>query len=190
VNAPLATPALVWRPGVPGCRRRTHPIAGVVWHWTASDNGARSVMRTLKRRGLSIHYVIDYDGTITCMADPATTACMHAGARANRRFIGVEVVNRALVPASKRRPRPVTKGTAHGQTKDRTDFTPAQYEAILRLADELSARFNIPRSTAQGSTVLPHFERFQGHMEHIHISPRKIDCGGLVMSALRAHGYA
>jgi hypothetical protein len=27
-------------------------------------------------------------------------------------------------------------------------------------------------------------------MEHIHISPRKIDCGGLVMSALRAHGYA
>lgn len=188
MNAPVTPPEYVWRPGVTGCRKRVVPIAGVVWHWTASDNGARSVMRTLKRRGLSIHYVIDYDGTVTKMADPATTACMHAGTRANRRFIGVELVNRAVVPPSSRRPRRVVQATSHGQTTERTDFTPEQYAAIITLADEISDAYGIPRVCAPGSTVIA-YDTFAGHLEHIHITRKKIDCGGLVMGALRAIGY-
>jgi N-acetyl-anhydromuramyl-L-alanine amidase AmpD len=179
----------VWSPGVPGCRKRRQPIAGVVWHWTASDNGARAVQRTLKRRGLSIHYVIDYAGVVTQCADPATTVCLHAGSKANERFIGVEIANRALLPASPRRPRTTVSAMAHGQRRDRTDFTPAQYAAILRLAAELSASYAIPRQCAVGDTTID-IRNFRGHAEHIHVSHRKIDCGTLVMAHLRANGFA
>lgn len=182
-----------WYPGVPGCRSRRQPVAGVVWHHTAGENHAASVVRTLKSRnppgGLSIHYVIDYDGTITQCADPATTVCYHAGSRANERFIGVEIVNRALPPATAKHPRPIVKGHAHGRTFDVLDFTPAQYASVLTLADALSNIFNIPRVTAPGDTVID-VRKFSGHVEHCHVSKRKFDSSTLVMQYLRAHGYA
>ena len=66
---------LVWMPGDEGCRSRKVPVAGVLWHWTAGSGDAPAVIRTLKERGLSIHYVIDYHGVVTKCADPATTVC-------------------------------------------------------------------------------------------------------------------
>ena len=63
---------LVWMPGDEGCRSRKVPVAGVLHHWTAGSGDAPAVIRTLKARGLSIHYVIDYHGVVTKCADPAT----------------------------------------------------------------------------------------------------------------------
>lgn len=178
----------VWRPGVPGCRKRTEPVAGVVWHWTAGSGAPEAVVRTLRQRGLSIHYVIGADGLVLQCADPATTVCYHAGSKANERFIGIEIVNRALPPATSKHPRPIVKGRAHGRTFDVLDFTPAQYASILALADALSNIFGISRVTAPGDTVID-VRAFSGHVEHCHVSRRKIDAGTLVTYRLRAHGY-
>jgi N-acetyl-anhydromuramyl-L-alanine amidase AmpD len=181
---------LVWTPGTSGCHLRTEPVSGVIWHWTAGEGSPDGVVRILQQRGLSVHYVIGYDGTLKRCADPETTVCYHAGKTANARFVGVEIANKALGPASAKRPRDLVPATAHGRKFVSLDFTDAQYATIRALADELSERFDIPRSTAQGDTVLPFLGRFRGHAEHIHVTRKKIDCGGLVMSALRSHGYA
>lgn len=183
---------LVWMPGDDGCRPRKVPVAGVLWHWTAGEGDGPAVVRVLKARGLSIHYVIDYHGVVTRCADPATTVCYHGGSRANERFVGVEISNKALGRPKAGRPREQAAARAHGRTFTAADFTDAQYASILSLADELSERFNIPRVCATGHTVMKPAElaKFSAHAEHIHISPRKIDCGGLVMAKLRANGYA
>jgi N-acetyl-anhydromuramyl-L-alanine amidase AmpD len=192
VNAVLDPHEYAWAPGAAGCRlrREDEPVRGALWHWTAGEGDPEAVVRVLRQRGLSVHYVIGYDGRILRCADPKTTVCYHGGSIANPRFVGIEIASKGLAPASPKRPRAPVTAEAHGRKLAAVDFTSAQYEAILRLADELSDRFAIPRSTAQGSTVLPHVGRFEGHLEHIHVSKRKIDCGGLVMRALREHGYA
>ena len=178
----------VWRPGVPGCRARTEPVDGAVWHWTAGLGDPEAVVRTLKARGLSIHYVIGKDGRRLQCADPATTVCYHAGSRANPRKVGIEICNPGLGSPTKTG-RARVKGRAHGRVLDVLDFTPEQYAAIVLLADELSDRFDIPRITAPGDTVI-NVREFSGHLEHIMVSRRKIDCSTLVTTALRAHGYA
>lgn len=188
MNAP-AGPDYVWAPGGADCRLRKEPVAGVVWHWTAGQGAPDAVVRTLQHRGLSIHYVIGYDGALKRCADPATTVCYHAGSRANGRLVGIEIVNPAVaVNVSSKFPRDTVAARAHGRPFVALDFTPAQYATIVALADELSERFGIPRVTAPGYDVID-VRKFAGHCEHIHVSKRKIDCGGLVMRWLRSHGY-
>lgn len=183
------TDDLVWLPGAAGCRARTEPIAGVVWHHTGGEGDPDAVVRVLKQRGLSVHFVIGYDGTIKRCADPATTVCFHAGSKANGRFIGVEVSNKALGPATAKHPRQTVTASAHGRRFQMLDFSERQYASITSLADELSARFNIPRVTSHTDTIVD-IAKFLGHVEHVGISRKKIDAGNLVMQRLRAHGYA
>jgi N-acetyl-anhydromuramyl-L-alanine amidase AmpD len=179
----------VWAPGSRDCGIRTKPVAGMVWHWTGGGDDPERVVHTLKERGLSIHFVIGYDGKILRCADPATTVCFHAGKTANARFIGVEICNRGIGSQSAKNPRAHVPASAHGRKFTALDFSPAQYESILLLADEMSARFAIPKVTAASNTVID-VAAFSGHMEHINVSKKKIDCGGLVMAKLRVHGYA
>lgn len=188
MNAPLAPHELAWSPGAAGCRLRRSPVAGVVWHWTAGEGAPDAVVRVLQQRGLSIHYVIGYDGVVKQCADPATTVCFHAGSKANERFIGVEIANKAVGPSLPKRPRELVQAHAHGRKFGALDFTDGQYASVIALANDLSERFKIPRVTAPGTDVID-VRAFNGHVEHIHVSKRKIDCGGLVMQALRSHGY-
>lgn len=174
---------------MPGCRLRRSPVAGVVWHHTAGEGPPEAVVRVLQQRGLSVHFIIGYDGKLLRCADPATTVCYHAGSKANERFIGVEIANKALPPALPSRPRRIVPASAHGRAMRFLDFTDEQYATIVALADELSDRYAIPRVTAHGDTVLPDIRTFSGHVEHISVSRRKIDAGTLVMQRLRAHGY-
>lgn len=178
----------VWTPGGADCALRLKPIAGVLWHWTAGEGDPDAVVRVLKQRGLSVHYVIGYNGETRRCADPATTVCYHGGKTANARFIGVEIANKAIGPATPKHPRSATQAHAHGRAFGALDFTEAQYVSIVRLADELSDRFAIPRVTVPHEDLID-VGLFSGHMEHIHVSKKKIDCGGLVMRRLRAHGY-
>lgn len=172
---------------MPGCRLRRSPVAGVVWHWSAGPNGPDAVVRTLRQRGLSIHFVIGRDGAVLRCADPKTTVCYHAGSRANERFIGVEICNPGIGSPAKSQRSAVT-ASAHGKVFTALDFTDAQYAAVIQLADELSDGFGIPKVCAPGTDVID-VRNYSGHVEHIHVSRRKIDCGGLIMHRLRAHGY-
>lgn len=59
-----------------------------------SVTGSRkATLAVLKARGLSVHCIVDRDGSVSWHAD-TDEQCAHAGGRHNRRSIGVEVVNR------------------------------------------------------------------------------------------------
>jgi N-acetyl-anhydromuramyl-L-alanine amidase AmpD len=178
-----------WDPGVPGTRERSEPIRGVVWHWTAGIGAPKSVYRTLIGRSLSIHFVIGSDGSIVQMADPATTVCSHAGPRGNPAFIGVEIVSRGVEPCSPKLIQHPRLTTVRGRRVKALDFLPAQYVAIENLGSALSLTHGIPAVVPGHTNTLAPSElaKYRGHLEHIHVSSRKIDCGGFVMDHLARH---
>ena len=77
-------------------RRRLRTLDTIVIHESVTKS-ARSAIRVLKKRGLSVHYTIDRagphgeDGDIVEHCDPDKW-CAHAGSL-NRRSIAVEVIN-------------------------------------------------------------------------------------------------
>lgn len=178
-----------WGAGSHGAPKRTKPIRGVVWHWTAGEGRAESVAKVLQAKGLSIHFVIDADGRIVMMADPATTVCYHAGSRVNPEFVGVEIVNRGVAPSLPKRNRPERDTVVRGRKMTGLDFTPEQYASVAFLADALSVAHGIPRICATGTDTFTPAElaQFRGHLEHLHVSPRKVDSGGFIMDHLRRH---
>jgi len=120
-------------------------------------------------RGLSVHFMIDLDGTIYQTLD-VKEAAWHATI-ANGRSIGVEIANIGAYPANAKNPfddyylkgsdgkihlldpdtglpsslRPaggdLVSGDVQGQTLKQYDFTPEQYNALTRLAATLCTLF-------------------------------------------------
>jgi len=118
---------------------------GVI-HYTAAENSAPQVFRTLSYRGLSVHFVVDRDGIIHQFADPANTRCSHAGGRANTRSVGIEVVSYGHARGAVHTPdpqRPTYRGTVHGWTTTIADFYPCQYDALDALCRAISGRLPI-----------------------------------------------
>lgn len=77
---------------LPSWPRKGTTVDEIVLHESVTGSRTATV-NVLKARGLSVHVIIDRDGSVTWHADP-TEQCAHAGGRHNRRSIGVEVVNR------------------------------------------------------------------------------------------------
>jgi N-acetyl-anhydromuramyl-L-alanine amidase AmpD len=78
-------------------RERTPVIDRIVFHEPAMSS-LQPTLDTLSSKGLSVHYCIDRDGSITQHA-PESRACAHAGGnppgtKHNIRSIGIEVINR------------------------------------------------------------------------------------------------
>jgi N-acetyl-anhydromuramyl-L-alanine amidase AmpD len=198
--------ALEFTAGQGANRVRSTAINVCVWHWTGGEGDAAAVARTLVRRGLGIHFVIDRDGRIYQHCDPIMVACAHAGS-SNARSVGVEIVSygyaggwawdplRALrVPLVPRRgrDRETYDATTHSRTVKTAHFYPAQTLAAVGLATALSEALGIPREVASESGVLPPMllagdARFRGHLGHYHVSEKKRDPGPALMDALRMH---
>ena len=47
-----------WVPGQKGCRNRNRPVTQIVVHTTGGEGKHDRVINTLKKRGLSIHYIV------------------------------------------------------------------------------------------------------------------------------------
>ena len=78
-------------------RERIPVIDRIVFHEPAMSS-LQPTLDTLSSKGLSVHYCIDRDGSITQHA-PESRACAHAGGnppgtKHNTRSIGIEVINR------------------------------------------------------------------------------------------------
>lgn len=54
----------------------------------------KGCVRTLKQRGLSVHYTITRDGRTEQHVDPTKRRCAHAGGWHNARSVAVEIINR------------------------------------------------------------------------------------------------
>lgn len=158
-------------------------------HWDVCLS-SKSCHKVLQKRGLSIHFLIDNDGTIYQTMDIQHTA-FHAGNH-NSVSIGVEIAN-AYYPKYQDwyekngfGKRPIWEGTVHGKTlKPHLGFYDVQIEACQALWKAVSIACDIPlRCPLQDGKMMESVhpqsveKKWKGFVHHFHISKNKIDCGG------------
>jgi hypothetical protein len=156
---------------------------------------SRSCQRVLDKRGASVHFLIDNDGTIYQTLDMQHGA-WHAGSeRVNRASVGVEISNayytkyQSWYEKNGFGPRPlVGDAWVHGNKLDEhTDFYPIQIEALKALWQAIHKAADIPLEAPEdqfGNTSTKYeqdvkYGNFSGFISHYHVSKGKIDCAGL-----------
>jgi hypothetical protein len=165
-----------------------------VTHWDAALSSS-SCAKIMKKRGLSVHFCIDNDGTIFQTLD-TQHAAWQAGSRSwNHDSIGVEISN-AYYPKYQEwyvkqglGERPVMSGVkCHGsKMKDFLGFYDVQIDALAALYEAINRKLGIPLESPTDSmgrhveTISPAAAsgRFAGFVSHYHLTKRKIDCAGL-----------
>jgi len=170
-----------------------------VCHWDVCLS-SKTCHRVLEKRGISVHFAIDNDGTIYQFMDMNDIA-WHAGGRTwNNKSIGVEIAN-AYYPKYQGwykknglEERPLVEGaTVHGKTLDPfMDFYPVQYEALKALMKAVHEATGIPlqapldRSGNTNTTVSKKAAdgRFEGFVSHYHLKRGKIDCANLDLKTI------
>jgi len=170
-----------------------------VCHWDVCLS-SKTCHRVLEKRGISVHFAIDNDGTIYQFMDMNDIA-WHAGGKTwNDKSIGVEIAN-AYYP--KHQPWYVKQGlgerpmvenaVCHGsKMKPFMDFYPEQYAALKALMKAVHNATGIPleapldRSGNTNTTVSKKCAdgRFKGFISHYHLKKTKIDCANLDLKAI------
>jgi len=171
-------------------------------HWDVCLS-AESCARVLNKRGISVHFLIDNDGTIFQMLDTQHKA-WHAGIPryegGNSKGIGVEISNAYYLKyqdwyvKNGFGERPVQNhGYVHGKTlKPFLDFYPVQLEALKALWKAVHIGIGIPLEYPKNSKghvetgVHKECERgtFNGVCNHYNFIKTKIDCAGLDLPTL------
>jgi len=173
------------------------------WHWDVCLSAERCA-KVLNKRGISVHFCIDNDGTIYQLIDTQHGA-WHSGTRqGNRHGIGTEISNayytkyqdwyekHGFGPRSV-----VAKGEArvHGVgLKEHLDFYPVQIEAVKALTKAIHLALDIPLEcpmkedgTANlGVDAKTLSGEFAGFNNHYNYTRNKIDCAGIDMLKLLA----
>ena len=170
-----------------------------VCHWDVCLS-SKICHKVLQKRGISVHFAIDNDGTIFQFMDMNDVA-YHAGGKTwNNKSIGVEIAN-AYYPKYQNwysknglEERPLVRDAkVHGKTLDPfMDFYPIQYEALKALMKAVHKATGIPlkapldRSGNTNTTVSKKCAdgKFEGFISHYHLKKTKIDCANLDLKAL------
>jgi len=163
-------------------------------HWDVCLS-SRSCQRVLDKRGISVHFLIDNDGTIYQTLDLQHGA-WHAGSeRVNRASVGVEISNAYYTKYQDwydrngfgERPL-VDDAWVHGsKLGEHTDFYPIQIEALKALWKAIHKGTQMPYEAPKnqfGKTSTKYeqdvkYGSFSGFISHYHVSKSKIDCAGL-----------
>ena len=171
-------------------------------HWDVCLS-AESCAKILGKRGISIHFCLDNDGTIYQLLDTQHGA-WHAGVRGsshgNKKGIGIEISNAYYTKYQDWYvkhgfgERPVQEhGYVHGRTLSPfLDFYPVQLEALKALWKAIHLGIGIPLEypvDSQGSVETgvhkPCFDgTFDGFCNHYNFTRGKIDCAGLDLPTL------
>ena len=168
-------------------------------HWDVCLS-AESCAKVLNRRGVSVHFCVDNDGTIYQLLDTQHGA-WHAGHRhGNKKGIGVEISNAYYTKYQnwyKRNgfgERPIQEHAwVHGNKLDPfLDFYPVQIKALQALWLAVHKGIGIPLEYPKNSRgiidtgVNRDCERgkFQGFCNHYNFTKNKIDCAGLDLPTL------
>lgn len=167
------------------------------WDVCTSSKGCFSV---LDKRGLSVHFLVDNDGTIYQTLDMQHIA-WHAGSTlTNKQSLGVEITNaydlkyQNYYKTNVGLARPVIEDAwVHGtKLKPFLGFYPVQLEALKALwkavhwaaGIPLEAPLNEHMQTSTGYENEVVYGKFSGFVSHYHISTKKIDCAGLDIAKL------
>ena len=170
-----------------------------VCHWDVCLS-SKSCHKVLQKRGISVHFAIDNDGTIYQFMDMNDVA-YHAGGKTwNNKSIGVEIAN-AYYPKYQSwykknglEERPLVEGAkVHGKTLEPfMDFYPVQIEALKALMKAVHKATGIPlkapldRSGNTNTTVSKKCAdgKFEGFISHYHLKKTMIDCANLDLKKL------
>jgi hypothetical protein len=140
-------------------------------------------------RGLSVHFLIDNDGTIFQTLDLVDCAFQAAGV--NEVSVGVELANRGDAlrfpndyDGGKHGKREKVVATIHGHQFLCYQYTPAQKEAMKAIGKCLARIFpNLPQTYPAGGdgepvwTALADPREYTGYMGHYHVTNQKWDPG-------------
>tara|TARA_R110002020_G_scaffold100972_4_gene238339 strand:- start:1732 stop:2685 length:954 start_codon:yes stop_codon:yes gene_type:complete len=179
--------------------RPQRPVRLFVNHWDVCLS-SKSCQSVLDKRGISVHFLIDNDGTIYQTLDMQHGA-WHAGSeRVNRASVGVEISN-AYYPKYQDwyvkngfGERPIIENVrVHGEPlKPFTGFYPIQIRALKALWKSINGAASIPfetltnqfDTTSKGYEQTAKYGKFSGFVSHYHVSKSKIDCAGLDIKKL------
>lgn len=168
-------------------------------HWDVCLS-SKACSDVLNKRGISVHFLIDNDGTIYQTMDMQHGG-WHAGtSRVNRSSVGVEISN-AYYPKYQdwyvrngHGERPTVEGAwVHGSKLDPfLGFYPVQIEAAKALWKAIESTTNVEMQTPLsqfGKTSTKYVQdvvygKYQGIVSHYHCSKKKIDCAGLDIQQL------
>ena len=168
-------------------------------HWDVCLS-SKSCANVLAKRGISIHFCIDNDGTIYQLLD-TQHAAWHASGRAwNHSSIGVEISN-AYYPKYQKNyvkmgfgERPLIEGAVcHGHSlKPFLDFYPVQIKALKALWLAVHRAVEIPLvcptdsdgKLITGVSTECTKNQFEGFVNHYNLTRGKIDCAGLDLVGL------
>lgn len=161
-------------------------------HWDVCLS-SKICQKVLDQRGISVHFLIDNDGTIYQTLD-TTHIAWHAG-NENERSVGVEISNAYYTKYQDKYikaghgKRPVKTGAVvNGVTlEDHTDFYPVQIEALKALTKAIHKGLGIPLETPTNingteytdTLPAPRLKAFKGFVHHYQLTSKKTDCGGL-----------
>ena len=192
-----------------------------VYHFDVAGTSRRCFQTLQDSRGLSVHFMLDVDGTIYQTLD-LKEAAWHATI-ANGRSVGIEIANPGAYPVGEKnplaewykkdskgvttltipdafgaegvrtpgfvghpaRPDPIY-GNIQGEDRVQYDFTPQQYEALIKLTATVCKIF--PRVKCQypadaDGKVIPHklpdaeLRKYHGILGHYHVQTDKDDPG-------------
>ena len=160
-------------------------------HWDVCLD-SKMCQRVLNNRGLSVHFLIDNDGTIFQTCD-IQHICYHAGKKVNPHSIGVEVANAYYLKhqqwyiSNNLGERPIWTGTVRGvELEPHLGFYDVQVMALKALWKAVADACDIPLICPQQNGVMldgyysPAVKgNWKGFIHHYHISNNKIDCAGL-----------
>jgi N-acetylmuramoyl-L-alanine amidase len=150
---------------------------------------SRECFRVLQARNLSVHFMLDLDGTIYQALDVKERA-WHA-TTSNTRSIGIEIANigayqnpddPALVKwrTSHGLTRGATRGVVQGKMLYQYDLTPQQYDALIKLTAALCRTFpQIKCDYPRTNQKLPdeQLRSYHGVLGHYHVQSNKEDPG-------------
>ena len=168
-------------------------------HWDVCLDSTRC-NDVLNKRGISVHFLIDNDGTIFQTLDMQHGAWHGSSGRVNRASVGVEISN-AYYPKyqnwyEKRGfgERPTMNGVVvHGQKlPEFLGFYDVQIQAAQALWKAIESTTAVEYKTPldnNGNTSTKYeqdvvYGKFAGIVSHYHCSKKKIDCGGMDIKAL------
>ena len=176
-----------------GCYRKQvgedRDIKLFVNHWDVCLS-AESCQNVLDNRGISVHFLIDNDGTIFQTVDMQHQA-WHAGNQ-NSFSVGVEISNAYYTKYQSWYvdkgfgERPLERGTVRGQElEEHLGFYPIQIQAAQALWKAVANACDLPLRTpiADGKEIDRLYDpatkgQWRGFVHHYQISDKKIDCGG------------
>jgi len=168
-------------------------------HWDVCLN-SKTCNRVLQKRGISVHFLLDNDGTIYQTMD-MNHAAWHAGSKSlNHSTVGIEISNaydlkwQSWYKKNGFGERPVIEGeTVHGnKMKPFTGFYDVQIQALKALWKAIHEGLGVPLECPvddKGNTLKEvskdvESNKFRGFVSHYHATSRKIDCAGLDIKKL------